>query len=60
MTIGLALDVVIALLLGAVVWYCVLLNYRLTNLRAGHEELSRLINGLNQAISNAQDRRITK
>lgn len=55
MTIGLILDGVVAILLGAVVWYCILLNHRLGNLRAGHEELSRLIGGLNRAISKAQD-----
>ncbi|MFQ5535495.1 MAG: DUF6468 domain-containing protein [Sphingomonadales bacterium] len=55
MTIGIALDVIVALLLAAVVWSCILLNQRLANLRSGHDELARLISGLNQAISKAQD-----
>ena len=54
MTLSLILDIVVAAMLGAVVWYCVLLNYRLANLRAGHEELAALIDGLNKAIAGAQ------
>ena len=54
MTINLILEIIVAAMLGAAVWYCVLLNNRLANFRAGQDELADLIKGLNDAVASAR------
>lgn len=53
MTVSLALDVVIAGLLVATIAYCVVLNRRLRELRAGQGEFTRLIKSFDAAAERA-------
>lgn len=55
MTVNLMLEIIVAVMLGVAVWYCILLNNRLANFRAGQDELSDLIKGLNDAVARARD-----
>lgn len=55
MTVNLILEIIVAVMLGAAVWFCILLNNRLANFRAGQDELSDLIKGLNDAVARARE-----
>ena len=55
MTMGFALDIVVAVLLAVTVVYCWRLNQRLTTLRQGREELARLVTTLTQATQRAEN-----
>ncbi len=55
MTLNLILEIIVAVMLGAAVWYSILLNNRLANFRAGQDELSDLIKGLNDAVASARE-----
>lgn len=55
MTVGLILEGLVAILLVATVYYCVLLNRRLSNLRDGQEEFTTLVIELNEATRRAQN-----
>lgn len=55
MTVNLILEIIVAVMLGVAVWYCILLNNRLANFRAGQDELSDLIKGLNDAVARARE-----
>lgn len=54
MTTTLLLDVLVATLLSATIFYCWQLNRRLVVLRGGHDELRLLIENLNEATRRAQ------
>ncbi len=51
---GLLLDAAVALLLMATIFYCVLLNRRLTALRASYDDLQRLLGGFSRSIERAE------
>ncbi|MDP6068034.1 MAG: DUF6468 domain-containing protein [Alphaproteobacteria bacterium] len=51
---GLLLDAAVALLLLATIFYCVLLNRRLTALRASYDDLQRLFSGFSRSIERAE------
>jgi hypothetical protein len=51
---GIVLDVVLILLLGAVLAYAVILNKRLAQLRSNKDELARVINAFNEATQRAE------
>lgn len=55
MSLELAADAIVAILLAVTVAYCFQLNRRLTELRADQEALSGLVNELNQATARAQE-----
>lgn len=55
MTVGLILEALVAVLLVATVYYCVILNRRLTKLREGQEEFTALVADLNEATRRAQN-----
>lgn len=55
MSLELAADAIVAILLVVTVAYCFQLNRRLTALRADQESLSGLVNDLNQATARAQE-----
>ena len=54
MTTTLLLDLLVAALLSATIFYCWQLNRRLVVLRGGHDELRLLIENLNEATRKAQ------
>jgi uncharacterized protein DUF6468 len=54
MSISLVADVMIALLLGVTIYYCYLVNKKLSALRSGKDELKQVIEGLTVATDNAQ------
>lgn len=54
MSISLVADGVIALLLGVTIYYCYLVNKKLSALRSGKDELKQVIEGLTLATDNAQ------
>ena len=54
MTTTLLLDLLVAALLSATIFYCWQLNRRLVVLRGGHDELRLLIENLNEATRRAQ------
>jgi hypothetical protein len=54
MTIALVLDLVIAVLLAAAVGFCLVLNRKLTGLRAAQAELSKTIAAFDRAAAQAQ------
>lgn len=51
---GIILDLIVAGLLVATIWYCVLLNRRLTTLRDAQVEMQRLIQEFDRATQTAQ------
>ena len=51
---GLLLDAAVALLLLATIFYCVLLNRRLSALRASYDDLQRLLGGFSRSIERAE------
>ncbi|MBF0356016.1 MAG: hypothetical protein HQL43_12345, partial [Alphaproteobacteria bacterium] len=53
-TLSIVLDLLLVLVLGAVLAYAVILNKRLTQLRANKEELARVINSFNEATQRAE------
>ena len=55
MTMGFALDIVVAVLLVVTVFYCWRLNQRLSTLRQGREELANLVTTLTQATQRAEN-----
>lgn len=55
MTVGLILESLVAVLLAATVYYCILLNKRLTKLRDGQDEFTGLVRELNDATRRAQN-----
>lgn len=55
MTVGLILESLVAILLGVTVYYCVILNRRLTKLRSGQEEFMSMVVELNEATRQAQN-----
>lgn len=52
--VTLALDSILALFLLGVMILCIFVYRRLSIIKDGHEELSRLVDDLNQAVNNAQ------
>lgn len=52
--LGIVLDLVLILLLGAVLAYAVMLNKRLSQLRSNKDELARVINAFNEATQRAE------
>lgn len=52
--LGIVLDLVLILLLGAVLAYAVTLNKRLAQLRSNKDELARVINAFNEATQRAE------
>jgi hypothetical protein len=54
MTISMGLDILLVLLLIAVLAYAVILNKRLTQLRANKDELARVISSFNEATIRAE------
>ena len=55
MTVGLILESLVAILLVVTVYYCVILNRRLTGLRSGQDEFMSLVVELNEATRRAQN-----
>lgn len=55
MTVGLILEGLVAVLLVTTVYYCVILNRRLTKLRDGQDEFMSLVVELNEATRRAQN-----
>jgi hypothetical protein len=55
MTVGLILESLVAVLLAATVYYCILLNKRLSKLRDGQDEFTALVRELNDATRRAQN-----
>ncbi|MBF0268490.1 MAG: hypothetical protein HQL44_07845 [Alphaproteobacteria bacterium] len=53
-SLGIVLDVLMVLLLGAVLAYAVILNRRLSQLRSNKDELARVINAFNEATQRAE------
>jgi hypothetical protein len=54
MTVSILLELLVAALLGATIYYCWQLNRRLNGLRGGQDELRQLIEHLNDATRRAQ------
>ena len=55
MTVGLLLEGLVALLLVATIYYCVILNKRLSKLRDGQDEFTGLVQELNVSTRRAQN-----
>jgi len=55
MTVGLLLEGLVAVLLVATIYYCVILNKRLSKLRDGQDEFTGLVQELNDSTRRAQN-----
>jgi len=55
MTVGLVVEGLVAILLVAAIYYCIILNRRLTKLRDGQDEFTGLVMELNESTRRAQN-----